>query len=125
MLGTLPGQDGEVITSVDRYRRARAWGYGAKIIAVSINAQATGQDYLVHAATSHWTEDSFAYRLPAMPPSLDLQRRLGNMDDARSETLDLICSHAVRDVDNGWALAVKHGEVGFLELRRAIEAAIQ
>lgn len=125
MLGTLPSQGGEFFKSANRYRHACAWGLGAKVILVSMNAQAVGHDYIVKAAASHREDGSFAYRLPAQCPSLELQKHLDNMDDARKLTLDYISNQAINDVDYAWAqVSRENSESPLRAFKDAIESVV-
>ncbi|MDZ7735033.1 MAG: hypothetical protein U5P41_01985 [Gammaproteobacteria bacterium] len=87
MLGTLPSQGGEEINEKSLHRGSWGWGLGVEIMESSIDAQATGYDYVASKIAELRKDGSFAYRLPAQCPSKKLQEYLVNMDDARLRVL--------------------------------------
>lgn len=103
MLGTLPSQNGDLITSKSQLSSVLDWHFGAKIIQMSMRAQTVGYDYISQALARYHHPESFAFRLPAQTPALSLQKILDNMDDARHSSLDAITRQAISDVDWAWS----------------------
>lgn len=109
MLGSLPSQGGELLKPRSRFRTAWGWRGGLRAVNASLNAQATGYDYMVTKLAGHRCVNSFALRFPAQCPSTETQRLLSNMDDARERTLNALTSQATFDVDLTWADASPGG----------------
>ncbi len=120
MLGTLPVQGGEVLGGQTLHRNAVGWHGGLKVLNASMNAQAVAYDYLANKFAKFRGDGSFAFRLPAQPPSGELHSYLGNMDDAREIVLNALARQAISDVDYNWSSI--ESNVEFRELRDAIVA---
>lgn len=120
MLGALPTQGGEELSTRERYRGAFGWTGGIKAVEASLNAQAVGYDYITKKMLELRGPPSLAYRMPAQCPSNALRKYLSNMDDARAKVLNALSRQAISDVDFGWAEA-NRGDVGLSAFRTALE----
>lgn len=104
ILGTLPAQGGELITSEKGlHRGAIGWLGGVKAITASMDAQAVANTYVARTLAEMRSDGSFAIRLPAGSPPTALAQYLQNMDDARDFVMNALCRQAVADVDLAWA----------------------
>lgn len=117
MLGTLPSSGGDLVTSKRQLSNILGWHFGAKVVKMSMRAQAVGYDYMSQTLAQHHSPDSFAFRLPAQVPAMSLQKILDNMDDARHSSLDAITRQAISDVDWAWS-SLAPSELG--ELKNAL-----
>lgn len=121
MLGTLPSQGGEEVSDSGRHRGAWGWNVGLRAVAVSIDAQAVGYDYLARKIAELRGAGNFAYRLPAQCPSNAIRNYLENMDDARPKVLKALIQQAISDVDIAWG--TMSSNVSFTAFRNAIASA--
>ncbi len=109
MLGALPAQGGEELANWKRYRGAWGWRGGLRAIAVSLNSQAVGYDYLCKKILEMRGDGNTGFRMPAQCPSEQLLKYIQNMDDARPKLLNALRRQAVSDVDYAWAQTAKQG----------------
>jgi len=129
-LGNLPAQGGEEKLSwmprrLWLSRAALGWLGGLRALSASMSAQSVGYDYmarkLAELQTGRSGVSNFARRLPSQCPSLELQRYLLNMDDAREVVLNALARQATSDVDYFWAQRMHDTELQ--SLHDAIAAA--
>ncbi len=99
-LGSSAPFEGEIISKNKLFRSALGWKGGLGILKVSMCAQSSAYSYLTRKLAEQRQNGSLACRLPQLPGSAAVQQRASEMDDARSETLEMLIARAHADVDH-------------------------
>lgn len=107
-LGTCPPPSGQVVMDQDLDRGVLAWRAGIKIVESSIDAQASGHNFIAIALARQLTklnQKCNIIRLPQTPPSMDQVTHLG-LDSATVESTRILSQLGKADGEmaHSWSL---------------------
>lgn len=97
-LGTCPRPGGEIIEQNEIHRHLLGWNFGAKPLALSLNAQEFAFDRMAQMIARHVNRKCRIVRFPHGDVSADMMKYLA-LDEVRSKAMDALQVQAQNDVD--------------------------